>query len=107
MRRVPLYYTYTVSNKESSLMKKQYSVENNVPVPGSTDDNNLYLNQPKYQRYPVEKLEVGDSFFVPNETPHNCTNFYYKAMKLGLKHRYRRAYVEEGGVSGTRVWRVE
>jgi len=92
-------------------MKKQFSVETNVPVP--LDGDHLALNQPKYQRYPVEHLRVGDSFFAPNETPHSCTGYYYKARKLGLKndqgkpHSYTRSYREEDGVHGTRVWRVE
>ena len=87
-------------------MKKQFSVEKDVPVPGSNDDDNLYVAQPKYERYPVEHLEEGDSFFVPNESPYFVTGYYYKALKLGLKHHYRRREVVEAGVRGTRVWRM-
>lgn len=52
--------------------------------------------------YPFEKLKVGDSFFVPNRTPHSMHgSVRYAQVKRGIKLLMR----TEG--NGTRIWRVK
>ena len=61
---------------------------------------------PSRLKYPLEKLEAGDSFFVPGKTGQSMrTTVYHYQRTRGGKFLVRE--VTEAGVSGARVWRVE
>lgn len=76
-----------------------YNIQRNVPIPS---------RQGRPLKYPVDKLTVGDSFFVPRS---ECNSFTVtasatkKAKALGIRLSIRR--LEENGEAGVRVWRVE
>ena len=67
-----------------------FKIEKDVPVP------TRYSNQ-----YPLDDMEVGDSFFAPNRTSSDLSTPIVRARKLGKKFTCR---TKDGGV---RVWRVE
>jgi hypothetical protein len=68
-------------------------IEIGVPMPGR-------------QKYPLEDIKIGQSFFVPNQTAKKISPPIY-----GWGHRNARKFtlrtVTESGVKGVRVWRVE
>lgn len=52
--------------------------------------------------YPLDQMEVGDSFFVPGGKSGNVTpSAHYRGIKIKTRT------VTESGVKGLRVWRVE
>jgi hypothetical protein len=77
---------------------RAFDINTDIPLPVPTE----------YDRYPIERLEVGDCFFVPEScvAPKNVTHHYYKARKLGLNHSYTRRWGTYNGVDGTMVWRT-
>lgn len=70
----------------------EYRIDKNVPPPSRL-------------KYPLEKLDVGDSFFVPEKTGQSMrtTVSHYQRTRGG---KFITREVTEAGVSGTRVWRV-
>jgi|688.fasta_scaffold2406751_2 hypothetical protein len=76
-----------------------YNIQRNVPIPS---------RQGRPLKYPVDKLTVGDSFFVPMSEGNPSTvtaSATKKAKVLGIRLSIRR--LEENGEAGVRVWRVE
>lgn len=76
-----------------------FTVEKNVPIPRSNWTGNY--------RYPFRQMEIGDSFFVPGDSPgeaairvrsaasyfcHRNPGFYFSVLKVD---------------GGCRVWRIE
>lgn len=59
--------------------------------------------------YPLHKLSIGESFFVPGWTKHN-SYIYKRARKLQIRIKQRVVYDEhpETGetVKGVRIWRL-
>ena len=57
-------------------------------------------------QYPWDELEVGDSFFIPEKSSKTFGSAASTAAKArGIKLSLRT--VEEGGVIGIRIWRLE
>lgn len=54
-------------------------------------------------RYPLHKLEIGQSFFIPGKAG-NLKYLYERAQRLDIVIKQRTT--EEHGVVGVRVWRV-
>lgn len=74
-------------------------IEKNVPLPlgaGAGGSN---------KKYPIEEMQVGDSFFAPGVTTANISGAFMKAKSQGKKFCTRT--VTEGGIAGCRVWRKE
>ena len=72
-------------------MTEQYKIDKNVPIP--TSHGNL--------KYPFDKLEVGDSFFVEGiEHPARLAKYCY-AKRHGITLVSKR----EG--NGHRIWRTK
>lgn len=71
-------------------MSTAFLIESGVPLPST---------HPR-AKYPWNALEVGQSFFIPN----NFSNFNYINTRLAPKHFIFRV-VTEDKVKGTRVWR--
>ena len=73
--------------------------------------------QPPRKRYPIAKLEVGESFFVAVDTDENPRALVNQQAALGTcarqvvrRHEGRKfttRRVVEGGKRGIRLWRVE
>lgn len=83
---------------------RQLYVQNNdgqfVPI-------SVKLPGPK-PKYPLHKLSVGQSFFVPLNDPKKRTpirGIYQRARNMEIKVRQR--VMTENGVPGVRVWRIE
>jgi len=76
-----------------------YKIDKNVPIP---------IGPKAIRRYPLREMEIGDSFFVPDEDMprgknviHSAISVYAARSKDGWKFKSRSV---DGGV---RVWRVE
>jgi hypothetical protein len=89
-----------------------YPIEKNVPKPT--------VKRPRVRRkYPLEAMQVGDSFFVPNRTKNNLMTFMStEGARLGMKFATRLVWrkqtlkgwvsceeSEPGAVQGIAVWR--
>ena len=62
-------------------------------------------NIPLPCRYPFAELEVGESFFVPNQGIGILSKYKARSeQRTGFKFTTRT--VSEGGIKGVRVWRV-
>lgn len=92
-----------------------YPIQNNVPKPKS-----VRAVQPSRRKYPINELEVGSMFFVPNKTRNTLTShFSNTGRKLGRKFDTQLVYMrqtdegwtlcekdDEGAVLGVGVWRT-
>ena len=73
-------------------------VQSGIPIPP--------VSRTRASIYPWSTMSDGDSFFVPQKTKKQFTSTAGTAGKrYGFKTRV--AEVQENGVSGVRVWRVE
>lgn len=54
-------------------------------------------------KYPLRKLAVGESIFIPGVTSNDICKrtYYFKPL------RFRTRTVVSNGIQGTRVWRIE
>ena len=78
-------------------MQGLYKIDSNVPMPAP---------RAKERKYPLDSLDVGQSFFVPGVEMASVSGSISKgARQMKIKCQCRA--VVEGGVSGVRVWRVE
>lgn len=76
-----------------------WKIDKGVPVPKRGH---------RLEKAPLLDMAVGDSFFVPKNDEDGDTfrgRMYGKAKTAGIRVTIRR--VEEGGVDGHRVWRIE
>jgi len=75
-----------------------FKVDKGIPIPKKTNDRGRQL-------YPWSKLEIGDSFFVPQDfkEPHKVKKSVAQRNLTDKPKRYK-AYNESDGV---RVWRIE
>lgn len=75
-----------------------FEIEKNIPIPGY------------HCKYPFEKMEIGDSFFVKEASDsyrrkvRNAANMFGK--KNGCKFKTR-SMKNKDGIDGIRIWRVE
>lgn len=80
----------------------QYPVDKKVPLPQR-------LSRPKRSKYPLEHLNVTDSFFVPHA---KSTSFSGTVQNFRLSHpdkahwKFTVRTVTENGVEGVRLWRI-
>jgi hypothetical protein len=78
-------------------MTQHYQIEANIPIPKD-------LKVIGRNKYPLELLEPGQSFFVPIESPKQAKNLRssmgVRAKKLGIK------IVTMADDTGVRVWRT-
>lgn len=66
-----------------------------IPIPPKAEHGG------RPQKYPYDRLAVGDSFFVPR------TNLSTHHWKLRTGWSFTRRVVTEDGIRGSRVWRTE
>lgn len=57
------------------------------------------------KKYPIDQLEVGDSFFVPGKVHTQLSGVRANAIRKGIKLSVRNETVD--GISGVRVYRIE
>ena len=69
--------------------KMTIKIDKNIPLPETRN------------RYPFDKLEVGNSFFVEGKTNINGSRYHYVRKNHGKKFTTKR---ENGGL---RVWRIK
>jgi hypothetical protein len=69
----------------------EITIEKGIPIP--------------LAKYPFYRMEVGDSFFTPDERVAVTGNTTYATKKLGFKFHCQKW--EEKGIAGTRCWRTE
>lgn len=75
-----------------------FIVDKDIPLPAKVRRTN--------SKYPFDTMEPGDSFFVAAKKATSIQRTAAHAGKrLGMK--FRSVEVSEGGVDGTRCWRVE
>lgn len=75
-----------------------FELTNTIPVPRRASG--------RKSKYPFKVMNVGDSFFAPNIRHHSL----YQAAKIAGKKIDRKFTVRaviEGGVAGSRAWRVK
>lgn len=72
------------------------AIDKNIPPPTTGAKGN---------KYPIEALEVGDSFFVPGKRPAEISACYFRKA-LTLRRKFTARTLEENGVKGCRVWRI-
>lgn len=80
------------------------TIDKGVPVP-----ERVQLGDIRYRKYPLNKLEVGDSFAAPSTSRKEDTAIRASAFSYGKKYGrvYRTRACEENGQRVIRVWRVE
>ena len=75
-----------------SEVEKAMRIEKDVPLP------------PKYPKYPVREMNIGDSVFVPGLDAGKASGRFYSAARAcGLQMKFTARQV----AGGTRVWRIE
>src|SRR5271166_6529975 len=79
-------------------MGAQYQIEDGVPIPETTtrQGSNIVL---------LKSMKPGQSVFFGGADMKKATRFYRVAKKLGIPIEVHK--VEEKGVVGQRMWRVE
>lgn len=86
---------------ETSAEEFSFALEDNVAIPerGSRE---------KASKYPWDKMEKGQSFFVPNAKP---GTFYTLCTSAKKKYQPKvftsKAWKQADGTEGVRVWRTE
>lgn len=80
-----------------SVAPSAFAIESGISIPERAA---------RKSKYPFAQLEDGQSFFVPGI---NKTGLYSSARAFARKRggKFVVRSVEEGGVAGARVWRVE
>lgn len=78
-----------------------YQIEKDIPIP---------LKKPYRSNYPLDKMEINDSFFVKgdakkiNHVRTNITTFYNRTIKEGkVCPKFMTRRIDDG----LRVWRVK
>lgn len=66
-------------------------IEKNVPLPVAGPG----------AKFPLAEMEVGDSFFLPDRMPNQCSSIYRAAKRVGI------VIATRGSEEGVRVWRTE
>lgn len=74
----------------------EYEIENNHPLPAAAPHGG------RREKYPWMQMEIGSSFFVPDEDAHRVKSSASKAKK-----RTGRTFVVRKVEGGVRVWRYE
>lgn len=75
-----------------------FTVESNVPMPTTTL---------RGSKYPVEKLQPGDSFFVPAKKA-SPVSVYSCCKRIATRNNFTISMrkLTESGVEGCRIWRI-
>lgn len=75
-----------------------FTVESNVPMPATTL---------RGSKYPVEKLQQGDSFFVPAKKS-SPLSVYSCCKRIAVRNNFTISMrkMTENGVEGCRIWRT-
>ena len=78
-----------------SVIRSQFKVEKNVPLPGNAGKGGAYA------RYPWKQMQIGDSLFVEGFTAAQFSGrVSYARKSLGLQ------FISRTVDGGCRVWRV-
>lgn len=72
-----------------------YEIEKGIPLPG--------LNT----KYPFEKMEVGDSFFIENPIKDNRGNPLSLSGQANQRYGGKKRFAQRKEGSGIRIWRIE
>jgi hypothetical protein len=78
-----------------------YKIEKKIPIPAG--------HQHGVPRYPLAKMEVGDSFFVPSLDVKNANTLRQACYHYGKKHpsKFRVLLDDSSTTVGWRVFRVK
>ena len=76
----------------------KFKIDSDVPMPTADPRG-------KPEKYPFSKLSIGQSFFVPGANAAISAAATSAKKRTGFRFKVRS--VEEGGLVGKRVWRVE
>lgn len=80
------------------------SIEKNIEIPSWPTAS----GKPSIWETPVKAMEVDDSMFMPGfNTGRAMTTIKHVTQRLGLERKYVSRTVQEAGVPGARIWRVE
>ena len=71
-------------------------IQSNLPVPA---------RQGRPVKYPLDKMQVGDSFFVATSVRSALSGSINRCRKK-VGYRFTVRIVEENGVKGLRIWRI-
>lgn len=79
-----------------------FKIENDIPTPNS--------QKKERQQYPLEELEVGESFFVPCDSDINSLSLNIQRIRMAImrvekKSRLKNAFITKVFHDGIRVWR--
>lgn len=93
---------------ETGKVESNFVIEDNVPIPDT-----VYTRKPRPLIYPLNKLEVGQSFFIPANSSTDDMALYRRRItvrisqmknKIGLDYKFKTAADFEN--NGVRVWRI-
>ena len=79
-------------------------IDNDILIPKINTNPYQTGNTEIRYKLPLDKMEVGDSVFIPNAKQPPSSRMYKLKMTKGYLFSYRR--VKENGVEGIRMWRV-
>lgn len=93
---------------ETGNVESNFVIEDNVPIPDT-----VHTRKPRPLVYPLNKLEVGQSFFIPANSSTDDMALYRRRItvrisqmknKIGLDYKFKTAADFEN--NGVRVWRI-
>lgn len=76
----------------------EIQIEKDIPVPSE----NRGGNRNRISKYPFDKMEVGDSFFVPG---YDCQQFSSRISTAQLRTGY--TFTGRTSPEGVRIWRIK
>jgi len=79
-------------------------IEKGIPIP-KVNRTPAFRRKPKY-RIGLDRLEVGDSVFIPESRQPPQREMHNIKMRLGWLYTFRIIKDDSGNVEGVRVWRV-
>ena len=82
--------------KRKQDVPQKLMIEKGVPLPNRNETKNLY---------PLDKMEIGDSFFAPNKKQATITGSFNRHSPKRFSCRSIKD-TESGVVLGVRVWRI-
>ena len=87
---------------------EDWKIDKDIPVPVGSD------RRSGEQKYPLNALEIGNSFFIPLEKGDDLKRMANRLSQARQTYQKRHEGVrftqrmwEEDGVIGVRIWRVE
>lgn len=83
-----------------------FKIDKDIPYPEKN------IPQTPLEIFPLQYMEVGDSFFIKKENPENHVHSYrmrviHQAARMGRATGRTYEFKAKAGIDGIRVWRIK